>query len=75
MQSDGCTANVVTFNTLVDVYGKLGRWQEAIKVIDEVYMQGLKPEVRTFNTVIIAANMCNQPAEALKVGSQTLLIT
>lgn len=59
---------MVTYNTLVDVYGKLGKWQEAIKVIDEVYMQGLKPEVRTFNTVIIAANMCNQPTEALKVG-------
>lgn len=69
MQGEGCTANVVTYNTLVDVFGKLGRWQDAIGVIDDVYQQGLKPEVRTFNTVIIAANMCNQPAEALKVSS------
>ena len=69
MQGEGCTANVVTYNTLVDVFGKLGRWQDAIGVIDDVYQQGLKPEVRTFNTVIIAANMCYQPAEALKVSS------
>jgi len=66
-QVEGCAANVVTYNTLVDVYGKLGRWQDAIRVISEVYMRGLKPDVRTFNTAIIAANMCNQPLEALKV--------
>lgn len=62
---------MVTFNTLVDVYGKLGRWQDAIHVIDEVYLQGLEPEVRTFNTVIIAANMCNKPEEALKVVAKS----
>jgi len=27
MQVEGCAANVVTYNTLVDIYGKLGRWQ------------------------------------------------
>ena len=67
VQVEGCAANVVTYNTLVDVYGKLGRWQEAIKVLDLVYLEGLQPETRTFNTVIIAANICNQPIEALKV--------
>jgi hypothetical protein len=33
-------------------------------------LQDLEPEVRTFNTAIIACNMCGQPQEALKVGSQ-----
>ena len=33
-------------------------------------MQGLQPEVRTYNTAIIACNMCGQPHEALKVSSQ-----
>lgn len=32
-----------------------------------MYAQGLEPEVRTFNTAIIACNMCGQPQEALKV--------
>lgn len=64
--------NVVTFNTLVDVYGKLGRWQDAVRVIDKVYLEGLQPEARTFNTVIIAANICNQPLEALKVSFSTI---
>lgn len=31
-------------------------------------VQDLEPEVRTFNTAIIACNMCGQPQEALKVG-------
>lgn len=30
-------------------------------------MQDLEPEVRTFNTAIIACNMCGQSQEALKV--------
>lgn len=30
-------------------------------------VQDLEPEVRTFNTAIIACNMCGQPQEALKV--------
>lgn len=66
-QKEDCKANVVTYNTLVDVYGKLGSWQDAVGVIDEMRAAGLRPETRTFNTVIIAANICNQPLEALKV--------
>jgi hypothetical protein len=31
-------------------------------------LQGLQPEVRTYNTAIIACNMCGQPQEAIKVG-------
>lgn len=36
MQADGLQANVVTYNTLIDIYGKLGRWQEAIEVLDMI---------------------------------------
>lgn len=31
---DGCTPNVVTFNTLIDVHGKMGNWEEAVGVLD-----------------------------------------
>jgi pentatricopeptide repeat protein len=34
--------------------------------------KGLDPEVRTFNTAIIACNMCGQPQEALKVYGRLL---
>ncbi len=30
-------------------------------------MQGVQPVLRTYNTLIIACNMCNQPREALNV--------
>lgn len=33
MRAECCTPNVVTYNTLIDVYGKLGQWDRAIGVI------------------------------------------
>lgn len=30
---------MVTYNTLIDVYGKLGRWQDAIGVLEMLNMQ------------------------------------
>lgn len=33
---DSCTPNVVTYNTLVDVYGKMGNWERAIGVLDHM---------------------------------------
>lgn len=29
---EGCSPNVVTYNTLIDVHGKTGQWAEALKV-------------------------------------------
>jgi pentatricopeptide repeat protein len=34
VQDEGCQPNVVTYNTLIDVYGKMGCWQEAVQVDD-----------------------------------------
>lgn len=123
MRAEGVRPNVVTYNTLVDVYGKTGQWERAVCVLDEMQLevgwasggactsigksfdmlifwgsewlrllcsalvcrsshmqpmllahplQGLEPEVRTFNTAIIACNMCGQPSEALKVYERLL---
>ena len=156
MRAEGVTPNLVTFNTLIDVYGKTGQWEEAVRVLDTLeqqvrehtrfqssfgkhrsmvasllqvasayaghhaemllrdstvvdeealesrladviqsslaalacisikqsqpsssrtvfyFVQGIEPEVRTFNTVIIACNMSGQAAEALKVYERML---
>jgi pentatricopeptide repeat protein len=34
MLQDGLQPNVITFNTLVDVYGKMGSWEQAVGVLD-----------------------------------------
>lgn len=34
MRQTECSPNVVTYNTLIDVYGKLGQWEDAVRVID-----------------------------------------
>lgn len=36
MQEEGCQPNVVTYNTLIDVYGKMGRWEDAVKVLSDM---------------------------------------
>lgn len=42
MLAEGCTPNVVTYNTLIDVYGKTGQWEEAVAVLDTLERQVLK---------------------------------
>ncbi len=36
---EGCTPNLVTYNILIDVYGKMGAWQEAVQVLDALEAQ------------------------------------
>ena len=36
---EGCTPNLVTFNILIDIYGKTNQWQEAVKVLDALDAQ------------------------------------
>jgi pentatricopeptide repeat domain-containing protein 1 len=39
MLSEGCTPNLVTFNTLLDVYAKTGHYAEALGVLGQLDMQ------------------------------------
>ena len=36
---EGCTPNLVTYNILIDIYGKTAQWQEAIKLLDAMHSQ------------------------------------
>ncbi len=40
--------------------------------IMEHALQGMEPVLRTYNTLIIACNMCNQPREAMAVYKRML---
>ena len=35
---EGCQPNVVTYNTLVDLYGKIGRSADAVATLDTMQM-------------------------------------
>lgn len=39
MHADNVQPNVVTYNTLVDVYGKTGAWDKAVRVLDDMREQ------------------------------------
>ena len=39
MRAEGVMPNLVTFNTLIDVYGKTGQWEEAVRVLDTLEQQ------------------------------------
>lgn len=34
MLAEGVTPNLVTYNTLLDIYNKTGRWMDALNVLD-----------------------------------------
>lgn len=36
MHEDRIRPNVVTYNTLVDVHGKTGQWEKAVRVLDDM---------------------------------------
>eukprot|EP00897_Mesotaenium_endlicherianum_P001343 jgi/Mesen1/1236/ME000129S00336 len=46
------TPDVVTYNTLVTVCGKTGRWREAVRVWHEMEAAGVAPDERTWTTMV-----------------------
>jgi pentatricopeptide repeat domain-containing protein 1 len=40
---EGCTPNLVTYNILIDIHGKMGNWQEAVAVLDALESQVSQP--------------------------------
>ena len=54
MRQDGCLPNVVTYNTLIDVYGKMGQWDHAVKILST-----MKAEVRDWSIAAFTARNLN----------------
>lgn len=46
-----------SYNTLIDVYGKMGNWEEAVNVLALMKSEGVEPVLRTFKCVPVCVCM------------------
>lgn len=49
MQNEGCMPSLVTYNILIDMYGKAGRYEDAINVLGTMESNNIDPEVLITN--------------------------
>ena len=68
-EEKGLQLNVVTYTTLINMYGKLKRPEEAEKVLDLMLSNGIQPNLITYNSVVNAYAQLNQPEEAERIIS------
>ncbi|KAL5068987.1 hypothetical protein RYX36_019874 [Vicia faba] len=61
MKEMGVTPDVVTYNSLVDVYCKGREIEKAYKVLDEMREQDLSPDVITYTSIIGGLGLIGQP--------------
>ena len=60
MQQEGCIPNIVTYNTLIDVYGKLGQWQEALGVLETLRMEVSRRGQETRPQAALCPKLCRR---------------
>lgn len=52
MHEAGCTPDEVTYSSMIDVYGKSGRFNDAVVLYEQLRGAGWKPDKVTFGTMI-----------------------
>ncbi|BAT90671.1 hypothetical protein LR48_Vigan08g159300 [Vigna angularis] len=67
MKEMGVTPDVVTYNSLVDVYCKGREIEKAYKVLEEMREQDLSPDVITYTCIIGGLGLIGQPDKARDV--------
>ncbi|XP_027367135.1 putative pentatricopeptide repeat-containing protein At1g02420 [Abrus precatorius] len=67
MREMGVTPDVVTYNSLVDVYCKGRDMDKAYKVLDEMRDRDLSPDVITYTSIIGGLGLIGQPDKARDV--------
>lgn len=67
MREMGVTPDVVTYNSLVDVYCKGRELEKAYKVLDEMRERDLSPDVITYTSIIGGLGLVGQPDKARDV--------
>lgn len=55
MKEEGPQPSLVTYNVIIDLYGKKGRsWDKILELFTEMRAQGIRPDEYTYNTAITA---------------------
>ncbi|KAL5053063.1 hypothetical protein RYX36_033745 [Vicia faba] len=71
MQRDGCTPNLITYNSMLNVYGKMGMpWSRVNALVDSMKVNGVAPDLYTYNTLITCCRRSSLYDEAVKVFDQ-----
>ncbi|KAI3943914.1 hypothetical protein MKW92_025837 [Papaver armeniacum] len=53
MEEEGCQPTLITYNVILNVYGKMGvPWSKIMDVVDGMKKQGVFPDSYTYNTLI-----------------------
>lgn len=67
MKDEGPQPNIVTYNVIIDLYGKKGRsWENILELFEEMKAQGIRPDEYTYNTAITACasgSLCEEAKE------------
>ena len=50
----GCERNVITYSSLIAACEKAGRWQLALKLLEDMQRDHISPNTLTFNSLISA---------------------
>ncbi|KAJ4828085.1 hypothetical protein Tsubulata_018952, partial [Turnera subulata] len=67
MKDLGVRPDIVSYNSLVDVYCKSREIDKANKVVDKMFEEGISPDVITFTSIIGGLGLVGQPDKARAV--------
>mmetsp|Transcript_2657 Transcript_2657/g.6586 ORF Transcript_2657/g.6586 Transcript_2657/m.6586 type:complete len:1003 (-) Transcript_2657:90-3098(-) len=68
----GVKADVPMWNALLNVAGYSGKLDQALAVMENMQISGVRPNDRTFSTLIAACNRAGQPDMCLEVFGQAM---
>ncbi|OIV92593.1 hypothetical protein TanjilG_07584 [Lupinus angustifolius] len=74
MQQEGCTPTLITFNVILNVYGKMGMpWSKIIALVDAMKRDGVPPDLYTYNTLISCCRRGSLYEEAVQLFDEMKL--
>ncbi|KAF5180301.1 Pentatricopeptide repeat-containing protein [Thalictrum thalictroides] len=71
MEEEGCQPTLITYNVILNVYGKMGMpWNKIIAIVEGMKSQRIKPDSYTYNTLISCCKRGSLYEEAAEIFEQ-----